>query len=134
MQRTVRVLRIALPILFVGFVLVLVLSWSRSTTGRSKTNNKPVTSEQRPDDKGIVEGMAFEDVQTIGGRVVSRIRARRVVSFESGWSTLEEAYLTIYRANGLTYEVSCPQAQFHAETRSEEHTSELQSQSNLVCR
>ena len=120
MQRTVRVLRIALPILFAGFVAVLVLSWSRSTVGRSKTGNDPVTSSQRPDDKGIVEGMAFEDVQTIGGRVVSRIRARRVVSFESGWSTLEDAYLTVYRANGLTYEVACPQAQFNADTKEAE--------------
>jgi lipopolysaccharide transport protein LptA/LPS export ABC transporter protein LptC len=117
MQRTVRILRIALPILIVAFIAVLVLSWNRNTTARARQESGPVTSTQRPEDKGIVEGMAFEDVQTIGGRVVSRIRAKRVVSFESGWSTLEEAYLTIYRANGLTYEVSCPQAQFHAETK-----------------
>ena len=117
MQRTVRVLRIALPILIAGFILILVLSWNRNTAVRAKPDDRPVTSSQRPQDKGIVEGMTFEDVQTIGGRVVSRIRARRVVSFESGWSTLEEAYLTVYRANGLTYEVFCPQAQFNADTK-----------------
>lgn len=117
MQRTVKVLRIALPILIVAFVAVIALSWNRSSFTGRRTGNEPITSTQRPNDKARVEGMAFEDVQTIGGRVVSRIRARRVVSFESGWSTLEDAYLTIYRANGLTYEVECPQAQFHAETK-----------------
>ncbi|HYR30257.1 MAG TPA: LptA/OstA family protein, partial [Thermoanaerobaculia bacterium] len=120
MQRTVKVLRVALPILIVAFIVVLALSWNRNTITGGRTKNEPVTSTQRPEDKARAEGMAFDDVQTIGGRVVSRIRARRVVSFESGWSTLEEAYLTIYRSNGLTYEISCPQAQFHAETKEAE--------------
>jgi lipopolysaccharide transport protein LptA len=117
MQRTVRVLRIALPILIVAFVLVLVFSWNKNTTVRTKPEDRPITTTQRPNEKGIAEGMAFDEVQTIGGRVVSRIRAKRVVSLESGWSTLEEAYLTVFRANGLTYEVFCPQAQFNAETK-----------------
>jgi len=120
MQRTVKVLRVALPILIVAFIVVLALSWNRNTVTGGRTKNESVTSTQRPEDKARAEGMAFDDVQTIGGRVVSRIRARRVVSFESGWSTLEEAYLTIYRSNGLTYEISCPQAQFHAETKEAE--------------
>ena len=117
MQRTVRILRIALPILIVAFIAILVLSWNRNPEPTSRTDTAPLTSTQRPQDKGIVEGRAFEDVQTIGGRVVSRIRAKRVVSFQSGWSTLEDADLTIFRANGLTYEVACPQAQFNAETK-----------------
>lgn len=117
MQRTVRILRIALPIVILGFIAILVLSWNRNPDITARPATGPVTSSQRPQDPGVVEGMAFEDVQTIGGRVVSRIRAKRVVSHASGWATLEEAYLTIYRANGLTYEVSCPQAQFHAETK-----------------
>ena len=117
MQRTVRILRIALPILIVAFIAILVLSWNRNPEPTARQDTAPLTSTQRPLDKGIVEGRAFEDVQTIGGRVVSRIRAKRVVSFESGWSTLEDADLTIFRANGLTYEVACPQAQFNAETK-----------------
>lgn len=117
MQRTIRVLKVALPILLLAFIAVLVLNWRKNTVRRGNRDDVAVTSTQRPGDKGVAEGMAFEDVQTIGGRVVSRIRARRVVSHQSGWTTLEEAYLTIYRANGLTYEVSCPQAQFHTETK-----------------
>ena len=120
MQRTVRVLKIALPILIVAFIALIAFSWNRNRITGGRTKNDPVTSTQRPEDKARAEGMAFDDVQTIGGRVVSRIRARRVVSFESGWSTLEEAYLTIYRANGLTYEISCPEAQFHSESKEAE--------------
>lgn len=120
MQRTIRVLKIALPILIIAFIAVIALSFNRNAITGGKAKNEPVTSTQRPEDKGILEGMAFDEVQSIGGRVISRIRARRVVSFESGWSTLEDAYLTIYRANGLTYEVACPQAQFHAETKEAE--------------
>lgn len=117
MQRTIRVLKVALPILLLAFIAALVLNWRKTTIQRGDRDDVAVTSTQRPGDRGVAEGMAFEDVQTIGGRVVSRIRARRVVSHESGWTTLEEAYLTIYRANGLTYEVVCPQAQFHSETK-----------------
>lgn len=120
MQRTVRILKVALPILIVGFIVIIVLSFDRNAVRPTRSNADPVTSTQRPNDKGIVEGMAFDEVQTIGGRVVSRMRARRVVLLESGWSTLEEAYLTIYRSNGLTYEVVCPQAQFHSETKEAE--------------
>lgn len=120
MQRTIRVLKIALPILIIAFMALIALSFNRNAVTGGNTKNDPVTSTQRPEDKGILEGMAFDEVQSIGGRVISRIRARRVVSFESGWSTLEDAYLTIYRANGLTYEVACPQAQFHAETKEAE--------------
>lgn len=117
MQRAIRFLKVALPILLLAFIAVLVLNWRKNTIRKAGADEVPVASDQRPGDKPIVEGMEFEDVQTIGGRVVSRIRARRVVSHQSGWTTLEEAYLTIYRANGLTYEVSCPQAQFHSVTK-----------------
>lgn len=117
MTKTVRVLRVALPIAFVAFVAVLVLSWNRSGTRRNDGDADPVTSTQRPEDKPQAEAIKFEDVQTIGGRVVSRIRATRVVGFESGWSTLEGVHLTIYRANGQTYELSCPQAQYNSDTK-----------------
>ncbi len=116
-QRTIRVLRIALPILFVAFVGVIIASWDRTAGGGRKTGSEPVTSTQRPEDKPQAEAKAFEDVQTIGGRVVMRIRAARVVSFESGWTTLEGVDLTIFRPNGLTYELKCPQAEFNSETK-----------------
>lgn len=117
MQRWIRALRIALPIVFVAFVLVIVLSWNKSATRTGGVSSEPVTSTQRPLDVPIAASTAFEDVQTIGGRVVSRIRATRVVAFESGWTTLEGVNLTLYRANGLTYEVVCPQAQFNTQTK-----------------
>ncbi|MGZ5474165.1 MAG: LPS export ABC transporter periplasmic protein LptC [Thermoanaerobaculia bacterium] len=117
MQRTIRALRLALPIVFLAFVLLIVFSWNKSATRRPGKPAEAVTSTQRPDDDAIAASTAFQDVQTIGGRVVSRISATRVVAFKSGWTTLEGVKLTLYRANGLTYEVSCPQAQFNAETK-----------------
>lgn len=119
MQRTIRVLRIALPIAFVAFIVLIVVKWN-SAGRRTPKPNEPVTSTQRPEDKPLAASTAFEDVQTIGGRVVSRISAARVVAFESGWSTLEGVKLTIYRENGLTYELSCPSAQFNTQTKEAE--------------
>ncbi|HEU4521296.1 MAG TPA: LPS export ABC transporter periplasmic protein LptC [Thermoanaerobaculia bacterium] len=120
MTRTVRILRIALPIAFVAFIVLLVVSWDRSTARRNSAGAEPVTSTQRPKDRPLGEAIAFEDVQTIGGRIVARIRAQRVVGFASGWSTLEGVQLTIYRANGLTYELTSPLAQYNSETKEAE--------------
>jgi lipopolysaccharide transport protein LptA len=120
MQRTIRVLRIALPILFVAFVILIVVKWNRAGGRKGTAPSERVTSTQRPQDEAILASTAFSDVQTIGGRVVSRISADRVVAFKSGWSTLEGVKLTLYRANGLTYELSCPQAQFNTETKEAE--------------
>lgn len=117
MQRTIRALRIALPIAILGFILLIVFSWTATKTRRNAPQADPVTSTQRPEDQPLGEAKSFEDVQTIGGRVVSRIRANRVVSFQSGWTTLEGVELTLYRENGLTYEVRCPEAQFNAQTK-----------------
>jgi lipopolysaccharide transport protein LptA len=117
MQRTIRVLRIALPIAILGFILLIVFNWTATQRKGGSGQTEGVTSTQRPEDTAIVEGRAFEDVQTIGGRVVSRIRANRVVSFSSGWTTLEGVELTLFRQNGLTYEVTCPQAQFNTTTK-----------------
>ena len=117
MQRTIRALRIALPIVFVAFVALIVVSWNKNAGRRRGKPADAVTSTQRPEDKPQAESTAFADVQTIGGRVVSRISATRVVAFKSGWTTLEGVKLTLFRANGLTYELSCPQAQFNAETK-----------------
>lgn len=120
MQRTVRFLRIALPIAFVAFVGLLIFSWDRSAGRKGKAASEPVTSTQRPEDRPQAEARAFRDVQTIGGRVVSEIVAQRVVAFESGWTTLEGVTLTLYRENGLTYVISCPEAQFNNQTKEAE--------------
>ncbi|MBK5258668.1 MAG: LPS export ABC transporter periplasmic protein LptC [Thermoanaerobaculia bacterium] len=117
MQKAVRVLRVALPLAFVAFIAVIAVSWTRSGVTRDKTATLPVTSTQRPQDKPIIAATGFEDTQTIGGRTVSHIKAKRVIAFKSGWSTLEGVALTLYRANGLTYQVTCPQAQFNSETK-----------------
>lgn len=116
-QRTIRVLRIALPVVFVAFVLVIILNWSRTHGARGSDQTGPVTSTARPTDKPQLESKAFEDTQTIAGRVVMRIRADRVVAFQSGWNTLEGVQMTIYRPTGLTYNLICPQAQFNSGTK-----------------
>ena len=120
MQRTVRVLRIALPILFLAFLSVIALNWNRAAGRKPSKPGEAVKSGIRPNDKPLAASTAFEDVQTIGGRVVSRISAARVVAFESGWTTLEGVKMTLYRENGLTYELGCPEAQFNAQTKEAE--------------
>src|SRR5512144_27060 len=120
MQRIIRILRVALPIAFVAFVLLIALSWNRSGAMKDRAANEPITSSQRPKDKPQAESTSFEDTQTSGGRVVSHIVARRVVAFKSGWTTLEGVSLTLYRESGLTYELTCPVAQFNSETKEAE--------------
>ncbi|HEV2722065.1 MAG TPA: LptA/OstA family protein, partial [Thermoanaerobaculia bacterium] len=121
MQRTIRILRIALPIAGLAFILVIVLSWRAGRRPKDSGPATGVTSTIRPFDPGAAsEAKTFEDTQTIAGRVVSRIRARRVVAFKSGWNTLEDVALTIYRPTGLTYELVCPQSQFNSNTKEAE--------------
>lgn len=117
MQRTVRILRVALPILFVGFVLLIVFSWTRRRAPLDSNAAGEAVPITRKGEKPQVYSKQFEDTQTIAGRVVSRIRATRVVAYTSNWNTLENVALTIYRPNGLTYELVCPQAQFNSQTK-----------------
>jgi LPS export ABC transporter protein LptC len=116
-QRTIRALRIALPITFFAFILLIALSWNRAHTGKDRAATEPVTSTIRPIDKPQLESKTFEDTQTIAGRIAARIRAKRVVAFQSGWNTLEDVQLTIFRPTGLTYDIVCPQAQFNSTTK-----------------
>lgn len=116
MQRSIRILRIALPVVILAFVALIVFSWTRKDARPRTAGIDPVVGS-RGEDKPRLESKQFEDTQTIGGRVVSRIRATRVVSYESNWNMLEGVELTIYRANGLTYELVCPQAQFNSVTK-----------------
>jgi LPS export ABC transporter protein LptC/lipopolysaccharide transport protein LptA len=119
MQRTVRFLRVALPIAFVAFVLVIVFSWTRTHATRDRGSSESVPTT-RTGEKPLVVSHTFEDTQTIGGRVVSHITAKRVIAYQSSWNTLEDVALTIYRPNGLTYDLRCPQAQFNSETKEAE--------------
>jgi LPS export ABC transporter protein LptC len=109
---------VALPIAFFAFILLIAVSWNRARIQKDKAITQPVTSTIRPNEKSPnIESKTFEDTQTIAGRVASRIRARRVVAYESHWTTLEDVQLTIFRPTGLTYELACPTAQFNSETK-----------------
>ncbi len=116
MQRLIRTLRIALPIVFAGFVLLIALSWNRAKIGREKTPVEPIPVT-RTGERAMAVSKKFEDTQTVGGRTVSHIVAERVIAYTSQWSTLEDVHLTLYRQNGLSYDLSCPQAEFNSETK-----------------
>jgi LPS export ABC transporter protein LptC len=120
MQRTIRILRVALPIAFVAFVILIAVSWNRSRVQKRNKDAEPITTTRPPSDRPIAASVGFEDTQTIGGRVTFRIKAQRVVAFESRWSTLEGVQITIYRPTGLTYELVCPQAQYNSDTKEAE--------------
>src|SRR4029077_18740841 len=57
---------------------------------------------------------------TMAGRVVMHIKATYFANLVSGWNTLENVTLTIYRPNNLTYTLTCPQAQFNSNTKETE--------------
>lgn len=121
MTRAVRILRVVLPIVFVGFIAILALSYTSNVRRDPDPKREPVTSTMRPgDDKAQLVANEFEDVQTIGGRVALKISARRTIAFQSGWFTLEEVKITVYQAGGQSYEISSPQAQVQKETRKAE--------------
>jgi lipopolysaccharide transport protein LptA len=118
MQKTIRILRIVLPILFLAFIAIIGLSWRRGGTRVSRGTVEPVVGIRKgPKEKPQIESKQFEDTQTVGGRVVSYIRAHRVVNYASNWNTLESVELKIYRLNGLTYELSCPTAEYNSQTK-----------------
>jgi len=119
MQRTIRILRVVLPILFLGFILLIALNWNRAKVGKEKVVPEPLPAT-RSNDRAMAVSKKFEDTQTIGGRVVSHIVAERVIAYKSQWNTLENVRLTLYRQNGLSYELSCPQAEFNSETKEAE--------------
>lgn len=115
MQKSIKILRVALPIAFVSFLVLIGLSWKRSRTVRDGGAIEPVVVS-RPE-RPRVESKEFEDTQTVGGRVVAHIRARRVVSYSSNWNTLEGVEMTIFRPSGSSYKLSCPSAQFNSQTK-----------------
>ena len=80
MQRTIRILRVALPLVFIAFIAVIAVNWRRGKPHKDKGGTVPVTSTIRPTDTAAIESKTFEDTQTVNGRVASRIRAQRVVA------------------------------------------------------
>ncbi len=115
MQRIIRILKIALPIAFFGFIAVIIASFNR-VKSHDKPSSDPVVptiAGQKPQ----AESKQFDDTQTIAGRVAMHIHARRVVAYSSGWNTLEDIQLTIFRPTGLQYDIICPSAQFNSQTK-----------------
>jgi len=101
---------------FFLFLLVIVLSWNKRNIDRNQLVEGPVVPT-RTGEEPRAEAKKFEDTQMIGGRVALRIEANRVVSYSSSWNTLEDVSITIYRENGLTYEILCPSAEYNTETK-----------------
>src|SRR5512141_1039990 len=118
MEQTIRTLRIVLPIAFFAFIVIIALSWRRGGTRlQDRAATEPIATTRPAGDKPQIESKQFEDTQTIGGRTVSYIRANRVVNYQSNWNTLEGVELKIFRLNGLTYQLSCPTAEYNSVTK-----------------
>jgi LPS export ABC transporter protein LptC len=120
MTRTVRTLRYVLPLLFVAFIIVIVVSYSSNAIRDRQNEVAPFRSELRADDRARSVFESFEDVQTIGGEVAFKIQATRTVGFTSGWYTLEGVRLSIFRKDGSHYEIAADQAQVNSETKEAE--------------
>src|ERR1051325_3163417 len=116
MQRAIRILKVVLPVVIIAFLAYLILSFNRSNR-RDRTPPGDTATTTRPGDKPIALSKKFRDVQTIGGRVVMEIVADEVVALQSRWTTLQGVNMTMYRENGLTYQLSCPNAEFNSETK-----------------
>lgn len=115
MQKSIRILRIALPILFVGFIVFIVFNWKRSGLKATAANDGPVVGTRT--ERAKIEAKGFEDTQSVGGKVVAHIKATRLISYEGDWNTLEDVEMTIFRPRGLTYRLLCPNAQFNSVTK-----------------
>ncbi|HXI12452.1 MAG TPA: LptA/OstA family protein [Thermoanaerobaculia bacterium] len=119
MQRTVRTLRLVIPLAFVSFVAFIFVSYTANSR-RDRAPGEAITSTIRKGDQPRLVADVFEDTQTLGGRTLSRIRARRTMGFASGWTTLEGVTLTLYRNDGGEYELTAAQAQFNSKTKEAE--------------
>lgn len=116
MNRKIRIIRNIVLALLVGFLLLIGLCYT-STARRGREPEEAIKTETRANDRTQLVAEMFEDVQTIAGRVVSRIRAKRTIGFKSGWYVLEDVQLTIYREDGKTWELFCPRAEFKPDTK-----------------
>jgi len=121
MHPLVRFLRVALPVAFVGFVILIIVSFTRAQFPDRKSDPGPITGIRENDNPSLVMD-AFEDTHSIGGRIVSRIRATRTIGFESGWYALESVELALFSEDGVQYTVTAGHAQFNPETKQAEAT------------
>lgn len=120
MNKSVRVLRVLLPILFVAFLVLIALSYRARVQQDDPVTSGERTDSLRGDEQPQLVTYAFEDTQSIGGRTVSRIRARRTMGFTSGWYALEDAEITVFREDGGQYRMVAPNVQFRLETKEAE--------------
>lgn len=114
--RAIRALKVVLPILFITFILIIVSFY----TERTVQDGDDITTTARPEREGEQPRLIsyeFEDTQTLGDRVISRIRAGKTAGFDSGWYTLDNVELEIYRKNGGVYTLTAPSAEFNAESK-----------------
>lgn len=116
MNRKIRIIRTIVLALLIGFILLIGLCYT-STSRRGPQTGETIKTEPRANDRPQLVAEMFEDVQTIAGKVVSRIRAKRTVGYKSGWYTLEDVQLTIYRQDGSNWELFCPRAEFEPKTK-----------------
>ncbi|MEO8216035.1 MAG: LPS export ABC transporter periplasmic protein LptC [Acidobacteriota bacterium] len=117
MQNGIRLLRLTLPVLFVAFLVILGLSYTSNRRDDRSGDASRAVPPVRSNDKAQLVSYNFEDTQTIGGRVVSRIKAKQTVGFVSGWYELKDVVLTVYRESGTVYELAAPQAQFQVKSK-----------------
>ncbi len=116
MQRTVRILNYTLPILFIGFIAIIAMNWRRGQPTKREATPPP-TSTVRVLDRPNAVSHIFEDTQTVDGRLAMHIKATIVVSFVSGWNSLDNVTLTIYRPNKQIYTLTSPSAVFNSGTK-----------------
>lgn len=115
--KTIRALKVALPIAFVAFLLVIVAFYSRRAQPEADDRAETLERPEREGERPRLISYEFEDTQTVGDRVISRIRAAKTVGFDSGWYTLDRVELDIFREDGGVYTLSAPSAEFNAETK-----------------
>ncbi|MBI2213678.1 MAG: LPS export ABC transporter periplasmic protein LptC [Acidobacteria bacterium] len=121
MNPVVKWLRILLPIAFFAFIALIVASYSRGKIDRSGSIADEVdVAPREADDTPSLVMKTFEDTHSLGGKMISRIRATRTTGFKSGWYTLEGIDLTLFAEGGVHYTISAKQAQFNPETKEAE--------------
>lgn len=116
MNSKIRIIRNIVLALLIGFILLIGLCYT-STSRRGRPTGETIKTETRANDRTQLVAEMFEDVQTLAGKVVSRIRAKRTIGYKSGWYTLQDVQLTIYRQDGKTWELFCPRAEFNQQTK-----------------
>ncbi|MFA6955482.1 MAG: LptA/OstA family protein [Thermoanaerobaculia bacterium] len=121
MNPIVKWLRILLPIAFVAFIGLIVASYSGGKTDRSGSiaDERDLAPREADDTPSLVM-KTFEDTHSLGGRMISRIRATRTMGFKSGWYTLEGIELTLFAEGGVEYAIKADKAQFNPETKEAE--------------